>query len=62
MMQKIVTTEDGSHSLYTPQFDENYHSIHGAVQESQHVFIQAGLANYLKCQNDSKKLAILEMG
>ena len=35
-------TEDGSHTLYLPEMDEHYHSVHGAVQESRHVFINAG--------------------
>ena len=39
----IVETSDGSHTIYAPKFDEHYHSINGAVQESKHVFINAGL-------------------
>jgi tRNA U34 5-methylaminomethyl-2-thiouridine-forming methyltransferase MnmC len=35
-------TEDGSHTLYLPEMDEHYHSVHGAIQESRHVFINAG--------------------
>jgi len=35
-------TEDGSHTLYLPEMDEHYHSVHGAIQESLHVFIKAG--------------------
>lgn len=45
MKRHIVITEDGSHSLYIPDMDEHYHSIHGAIQESKHVFIDSGL-NY----------------
>lgn len=41
---QLVISEDGSHTLYNSELDETYHSIHGAVQESKHVFIQAGLA------------------
>ncbi|MDP4203818.1 MAG: tRNA (5-methylaminomethyl-2-thiouridine)(34)-methyltransferase MnmD [Bacteroidota bacterium] len=43
-MQEIQfqLTEDGSHTLYLPEMDEHYHSVHGAVQESRHVFIRAG--------------------
>jgi len=40
---KLITTEDGSHSLYVMDLDEHYHSQHGAVTESQYVFIEAGL-------------------
>ena len=41
-MIKITTTGDGSHTLYVPEMDEHYHSIHGAIQESEHVFIKNG--------------------
>lgn len=39
----LITTNDGSHSLFVPQLNEHYHSIHGAIQEARHVFIEAGL-------------------
>ena len=58
---KIITTDDGSHSLYMPELKETYHSTHGAWQESQHVFIKHGLDFIL--QNEAlKKLNILEIG
>lgn len=41
---KLLLTDDGSHTIYSEHFDEIYHSRHGAVTESQHVFIQNGLA------------------
>jgi tRNA U34 5-methylaminomethyl-2-thiouridine-forming methyltransferase MnmC len=41
--RSIVVTADGSQTLYVPKWDEHYHSIHGARQESEHVFINAGL-------------------
>lgn len=40
--RKIVTTSDGSSSIYLPDFDEHYHSHHGAMQESKHVFMKMG--------------------
>ncbi len=43
MQQIIETTEDGSHTLYVPELGEHYHSTHGAIQESRHVYIEAGL-------------------
>ncbi len=52
-------TEDGSHTLYVPALDEHYHSTHGAIQESKHVFIDAGLKPK---QCVSSKLNILEIG
>jgi len=38
----IVTTADGSHTIYVPELNEHYHSLHGAVQESEHIFINCG--------------------
>ncbi len=58
---KIITTEDGSHSLYRPDLNETYHSFHGALQESVHVFINMGLKYYFeKCQKSTAR--ILEVG
>ncbi len=56
-MSEIVTTKDGSHSIYVQALDEHYHSVHGAITESQHVFIEAGLK-----QLDKSTIRILEMG
>jgi len=41
-MVSIIRTEDGSDTLYVPELDEHYHSVHGAIQESEHIFIGAG--------------------
>jgi tRNA U34 5-methylaminomethyl-2-thiouridine-forming methyltransferase MnmC len=43
MQTQIKITGDGSATLYVPKIDEIYHSIHGAVQESLHIFINNGL-------------------
>lgn len=43
MERRIILTGDGSHSISVPDLNVAYHSIHGAIQESQHVFIKAGL-------------------
>lgn len=53
----IKTTEDGSHTLFASELGECYHSTHGAIQESQHIFIEAGLRS---CP--SRKIEILELG
>lgn len=58
---KIITTADGSHSLLQEELNETYHSVHGAIQESAHVFIRQGL-EYVLQQRDQEKLSILEMG
>jgi tRNA U34 5-methylaminomethyl-2-thiouridine-forming methyltransferase MnmC len=39
----FVITEDGSHTIYLPDINETYHSTHGAITESNHVFIKSGL-------------------
>ncbi len=59
---KLITTSDGSHSLYVPELNETYHSKHGAIQESQHVFIEAGLKSNEIEAFQSEPLNILEMG
>jgi tRNA U34 5-methylaminomethyl-2-thiouridine-forming methyltransferase MnmC len=42
MTLQPVLTEDGSTTLFIPELNEHYHSIHGAVQESRHIFIRGG--------------------
>jgi tRNA U34 5-methylaminomethyl-2-thiouridine-forming methyltransferase MnmC len=56
---QIAITEDGSHTLYNKTLGEHYHSTHGAIQESQHIFIQAGLNALAK---KSGIINILEIG
>ena len=58
---KIIVTGDGSHSLLNEALDETYHSRHGAVQESMHVFIEQGF-NYLLKKQESESISILEVG
>src|SRR6185503_16283908 len=43
MERKLIITNDGSHSIAVPELNVTYHSVHGAIQESMHVYIQAGL-------------------
>jgi tRNA U34 5-methylaminomethyl-2-thiouridine-forming methyltransferase MnmC len=58
----IVKTADGSNTIYNTQVGENYHSSHGALQESKHVFIKSGLEYYLQLQKDEARVSILEVG
>ncbi len=58
-MSEIISTKDGSNTLKSSQFDALYHSINGAVQESQVVFIEAAL--YHKAAQQPS-LSILEIG
>jgi tRNA U34 5-methylaminomethyl-2-thiouridine-forming methyltransferase MnmC len=56
---ELIKTEDGSHTLHLPVLGENYHSIHGAIQESRHVFIDNGL---LAVSETTPILKIFEVG
>lgn len=42
-MMELERTADGSYTLYVPELDEHYHSVKGALTESQHIFIEMGL-------------------
>lgn len=56
----LFITEDGSHSVHSEQFSVSYHSKYGAIQETQHVFIEAGLKTFL--QKAPEEINILEIG
>jgi tRNA U34 5-methylaminomethyl-2-thiouridine-forming methyltransferase MnmC len=58
---RVIITGDGSHSLLNAELDETYHSRHGAVQESEYVFIEQGLRYWLE-RNKQSQLNILEVG
>ncbi len=55
--RELKQTADGSFTLFIPEVEETYHSTHGAVQESLHVFIESGLK---ACEKDA--IRILEVG
>ncbi|HTH81462.1 MAG TPA: tRNA (5-methylaminomethyl-2-thiouridine)(34)-methyltransferase MnmD [Mucilaginibacter sp.] len=57
----LVTTADGSKTIFNPAVGENYHSRHGALQESKHVFVNAGL-DYFLSEHQAKQASILEVG
>jgi tRNA U34 5-methylaminomethyl-2-thiouridine-forming methyltransferase MnmC len=59
MKLAIQQTRDGSHTLCNLELNQTYHSIHGAVYESIHVFIRAGLEFVLE---KKKEVRILEIG
>lgn len=58
---QIISTADGSHSLFNRNLNETYHSVHGAVRESRHVFIKNGL-DFFCDQSASSAVTIFEMG
>lgn len=53
----LYLTDDGTSTLYSDEMQESYHSLNGAVQESKHVFIEAGLK-----QTNKKNVRIFEIG
>ena len=57
MKREIIITSDGSTSIHLPEWEESYHSKHGAIQEAQHVFIKNGLS---LCKGQS--VSVLEIG
>lgn len=58
---KLIVTGDGSHSLLDTELNETYHSVHGAMRESIHVFIKNGLDFFLR-RSATGHVQILEVG
>ena len=58
MKREIIITNDGSTTIRIPEWDENYHSTHGAIQEAKHVFIKNGLGLF----QNQYSISILEIG
>jgi len=61
MERRIIKTADGSDTVAIPEMNVSYHSKHGAIQESMHVFIEAGF-QYIINQSTNKPINIFEMG
>lgn len=59
MKRKIIETEDGSHTILMEDWGESFHSVHGAIQEARHVYIQNGF-DFLK--ETKNQINILEIG
>ncbi len=57
MKREIIQTSDGSTTIHLPEWNENYHSKHGAIQEAKHVFIKNGFEQF-----NQTEIAILEIG
>ncbi|MFK7834237.1 MAG: tRNA (5-methylaminomethyl-2-thiouridine)(34)-methyltransferase MnmD [Winogradskyella sp.] len=72
MIRNIITTSDGSKTIQIEDWNEQYHSIHGAIQEANHVFLKHGLLFYSERYKESQNkehfdtepvdVAILEIG
>lgn len=61
MSLQIIQTKDGSSSIFNTDLNETYHSIHGAIQESRHVFIKNGL-DYLFQKSQPDSISVFEVG
>ncbi|MEM7187126.1 MAG: tRNA (5-methylaminomethyl-2-thiouridine)(34)-methyltransferase MnmD [Bacteroidota bacterium] len=63
MKREIRTTADGSVTIHIPEWNEQYHSMHGAINEAQHVFIQMGLSFLIASETIAPApISILEIG
>lgn len=61
MKREFLTTEDGSLTIHLPEWNEQYHSKHGAIAEAIHVFIQTGIHHFIS-ENKVVDFSILEIG
>ena len=59
MEVSLIITEDGSHTLFNAKLGDIYHSKFGAISESEHIFINAGL---VRLTSTHKSICILEVG
>lgn len=57
MKREVIITSDGSTSIHLSEWDESYHSKHGAIQEAYHVFIKNGLSLF-----KNQSVSVLEIG
>ncbi|OQP65778.1 hypothetical protein A3860_14365 [Niastella vici] len=62
MQRNLIVTKDGSHSVSIPEWEVSYHSVHGAIRESLHVFIEAGLHYWLQQHATASRCVVFEMG
>lgn len=61
MKRKIITTQDGSSTIHLEEWNEHYHSTHGAIQEANHVYIKTGLF-YVQQMFNPAQIHLLEIG
>jgi tRNA U34 5-methylaminomethyl-2-thiouridine-forming methyltransferase MnmC len=57
LKREIIQTNDGSTTIHLPEWNESYHSKHGAIQEAYHVFIKNGLSLF-----EGQPISVLEIG
>ncbi|NRA91250.1 MAG: tRNA (5-methylaminomethyl-2-thiouridine)(34)-methyltransferase MnmD [Psychroserpens sp.] len=64
MQRKIITTADGSKTIQIEDWNEQYHSVHGAIQEANYVYLKQGLHHFCEHQSlsENDEISILEIG
>ena len=62
MKRSIITTADGSRTIQIEEWSEQYHSVHGALEEAKHVYIKMGLHQFLNDNPNRNQLSVLELG
>lgn len=68
MKRELKISKDGSHTIYVPSLDEHYHSSYGAISESLHIFIGAGLQEVIPVvierspESAPRSMKLLEIG
>lgn len=62
MQRNLIVTKDGSHTVAIPEWEVSYHSVYGAVQESLHVFIEAGFRHWWNLHENASQCVVFEMG
>lgn len=62
MGRSILLTNDGSCTVQVSATGDTYHSKHGAIQESRHVYIDAGLDYYVQQHPDTTTIKVFETG
>ena len=63
MKREFLITQDGSVTIHLPDWNEQYHSKHGAINEAKHVFLKHGLEYFIASEEkETRPIAILEIG
>lgn len=65
MKREIIKTQDGSSTIHIQEWNEQYHSKHGAIQEALYVYLKQGLKGFLNSEGfseKSKNVSVLEIG
>ena len=58
---ELISTNDGSHTIFVPSLNETYHSRKGAISESRYVFIEKGLS-FFHNKINKKNISVFEVG